>query len=240
MQKRLALDILSQPDDQTCGPTCLHAVYRYHGRELPLEEVIDAVPMLDSGGTLAVLLGCHALRQGFAVRLHSYNLQVLDPTWFRPGIDLRARLNVELRQCDKPRKATAIRAYREFLSLGGEVVMVDLTAKLIRHYLDHELPILVGLSATYLYQTMREDPQSGADDDLGVPTGHFTVLHGYDRQARTVQVADPYRRNPLSGSNQYAIDIDRVLCAILLGIVTYDANLLVIQAPDTRLPACRI
>ena len=34
--RELDLDILAQPDDETCGPTCLHAVYRYFG-EVPPE-----------------------------------------------------------------------------------------------------------------------------------------------------------------------------------------------------------
>jgi len=117
--KRLDLEIMSQPDDQSCGPTCLHAVYAYHG-------------------------------------------------------------------CS------------------------------------------------------REHPDTGADDDLGVPAGHLAVLHGYDRRSRSVYIADPYRCNRLSGCNQCAIGIDRVLCAILLGTFTYDANLLIIQDPQKKLPPCQI
>ncbi len=29
---RLLLTMLPQPDETTCGPTCLHAIYRYWGR----------------------------------------------------------------------------------------------------------------------------------------------------------------------------------------------------------------
>ena len=36
VRKRLVLDMPGQPDDSTCGPTCLHAVYRYHGDDVPL------------------------------------------------------------------------------------------------------------------------------------------------------------------------------------------------------------
>ena len=42
-------------------------------------------------------------------------------------------------------------------------------------------------------------------------------------------MADPYRPNPLAPGNLYSIGIDRLVCAVLLGIVTYDANLLIIQ-----------
>ena len=55
MDTRLRLDILPQPDDRTCGPTCLHALYRYYFDEMPLEQVVQEVPQLEGGGTLVIL-----------------------------------------------------------------------------------------------------------------------------------------------------------------------------------------
>ena len=43
METRLSLDILPQPDELTCGPTCLHAVYRYYGDDISLDQVIAEV-----------------------------------------------------------------------------------------------------------------------------------------------------------------------------------------------------
>ncbi|HEX4148600.1 MAG TPA: hypothetical protein VHY20_06420, partial [Pirellulales bacterium] len=74
-------------------------------------------------------------------------------------------------------------------------------------------------------------PGQEFDDVRGMPSGHFVVLCGYDNNARQVLVADPLGSNPVSASNPYAVSIDRVICAILLGIVTYDANLLIIEPP---------
>jgi len=37
---RLPVETLPQPDETTCGPTCLHAVYRYWGDQEPLETII--------------------------------------------------------------------------------------------------------------------------------------------------------------------------------------------------------
>jgi hypothetical protein len=34
VRKQLVLDMPGQPDDSTCGPTCLHAVYCYHGDDV--------------------------------------------------------------------------------------------------------------------------------------------------------------------------------------------------------------
>ena len=90
METRLEFDILPQPDNMSCGPTCLHALYRYYGDELPLEAVIEQVESLEGGGTLAVLLACHALRRGYDATIYTYNLKVFDPTWFSSGPNCRS------------------------------------------------------------------------------------------------------------------------------------------------------
>ena len=124
----------------------------------------------------------------------------------------------------------ASKAYIKFLELGGELRFDDLTISLIRTYLKRSLPILTGLSSTYLYQSIREYGVNGDEDDVrGEPAGHFVVLSGYDKAARTVSIADPYHRNPMAGQQYYTANIDRVLCAILLGVLSHDANFLIIQ-----------
>ena len=61
MKHALELEIQSQPNDSSCGPTCLAAVYRYWEDPVDLPLLISQVGQLVSGGTLAVQLGCHAL-----------------------------------------------------------------------------------------------------------------------------------------------------------------------------------
>lgn len=229
---RLHLEILPQPDEATCGPTCLHAVYQYFGDSISLGQVVHEAPRLRSGGTLAVFLACHALRRGYRARIYTYNLSVFDPTWFTPKrpIDLRERL-VAQRAAKKASKLhEATRGYLDFLDLGGELRFEDLTPGLVRRYLNRSIPILTGLSSTYLYRSAREyGPRDDEDDVRGEPAGHFVVLCGYGRETRQVLVADPLHPNPVSPSQVYPVGIDRVLCSILLGILTYDANLLVLH-----------
>jgi hypothetical protein len=125
--------------------------------------------------------------------------------------------------------------YLEFLDRGGRLRFAVLTTGLICKYLSRSTPILTGLSATYLYRSAREfGPFSDFDDVRGEPTGHFVVLCGYDREERNVLVADPLKSNPLSHSHHYLVNIDRVIASILLGIVTYDANLLIIEPRRDR------
>src|SRR5881396_2031910 len=89
----LPVTTLPQPDETTCGPTCLHAVYAYWGDDESLASVIKRARQLDHGGTYAVFLGCDALRKGYRARIYTYNLTVFDPSWFGPRpVDLRERL----------------------------------------------------------------------------------------------------------------------------------------------------
>nr|WP_207433212.1 peptidase-C39 like family protein [Sabulibacter ruber] len=231
-----SLRILTQPDDSTCGPTSLHAVYQYFQDIVPLEQVISEVSFLEEGGTLAVLLGCHALRRGYKARIYTYNLHVFDPTWFKMGREkMIQNLREQMIYKSDAKLHVATNAYIEFLELGGEILHKDLTLSLLDQYFSKGIPLLTGLSATYLYNCARERindrGESIYDDVRGEPLGHFVVLAGFDNEQEKehVIVADPYQENPLFGNNYYNVPVSRLINAIMLGIVTYDANLLAIQ-----------
>lgn len=237
MERGLNVDIRAQPDNTTCGPTCLEAIYRYYGDALPLTQVIGEVATLEHGGTLGVLLANHALERGYQATIYTYNLTQFDPTWFGPGVDLPERLRQQ-RDCkEDPRLVQATEPYLEFLDRGGKLQLEDLTTGLIRRYLKRSVPILTGLSATYLYRERREISATNVSDDIcGEPAGHFVILCGYDPERRAVLVADPLHSNPLGEEQKhlYWVGINRLLCAVLLGIVTYDANLLIIEPRRRR------
>ncbi len=231
MKQRLELDILPQPDDTTCGPTCLQAIYRFYEDEVPLERVIAEVERLEHGGTYAPYLARHAISRGYQAKLYTWNVEVFDPTWFMLSQEgMAARLGEREKLKSGTAAGRAHRAYLEFLRAGGEVEFEDLTPKLIRKYLNRGAPILTGLSSTYLYKAMREHGMQMDDDDVrGDPQGHFVVLCGYDKEDRTVLVADPMHPNPAFQGLQYVVDIDRLVNAILLGILTHDADMVVIE-----------
>ena len=200
---------------------------------MALDTVISDVAMLDrGGGTLDVFLANHALRRGYRVTLYTYNLQLFDPTWFELPVDqVRERLAAQAAVKRKWRRLqAATRGYDEFLALGGTLRLKDLEPKLLRKFLKRGVPVIAGLSATYLYRSMRDIPETNADDDVrSEPVGHFVVLTGYRRITGEILIADPLQSNPLTGSRYYAVDTHRLIGAILLGAMTYDANLLVIE-----------
>ena len=246
---RLPIEILPQPDDVTCGPTCLQAVYRYFGENVPLEEVVATVPTLPvqtgGRGTLAVMLGCDALRRGYRARLYSLNLNLFDPTWFPGGpaqpadsgvLREKLRLQSAAKAQDDVKLGVAATWYMEFLDRGGEICLGELSSRFLTTWLAEGQPILTGLSSTYLYRHAREfGPNDDSDDIRGLPQGHFVVLTGHDSARRTVLVADPLGDRSTFGTHVYEVPMARLVGAILLGVLTYDGNMLIIrpQGDDT-------
>jgi hypothetical protein len=242
----LPVHILAQPDDETCGPTCLHAVYRYWGETLSLDEVVESTRSLNVAeagrGTLAVMLGIHALSRGYLATLYTFNLHVFDPTWFDEDccatpafLADKLRAQAEAKCVDDPRFRVATDSYLEFLERGGSIRFRDPTSRLIAGFIRDRLPVLTGVSATYLYRCAREfGPDDDYDDIRGQATGHFVVLHGYDPKTRRVTIADPLEDNPGFESQRYTVSMDRLVPSIMLGVLTYDANLLVIEPAGRR------
>lgn len=227
------VEIEPQPDHVTCGATCLHALYRWWGASASsLTRLIREVPRLPHGGTLGVHLAVHALQRGYEVDLYTHNLQMFDPTWFQGEVVLRDRLRGQAAHKRQPPLPHATEAYLRFLELGGRLHYEDLRPALLTDLTDRG-PLLVGLSATYLYRSMREDPETGDYDDIGgLPVGHFVLLAGHEEGGRRFTVADPWQDNPLAEGRHYGVDYHRLAGAILTSIVTHDANLISITADD--------
>lgn len=242
-KKLISIAITAQPTDVSCGPTCLHAIYDYYNDPISLDQVIQEVPQYDTGGTLAVHLACHALKRGYQVITYTYNLHIFDPTWFQQPPLSRNALKLKLQQQaaakNRPKLTWATEAYLKYLEMGGQLRFHDLTSRFIRSFLVQDIPILTGLSATFLYQAPREYVNQGkqiADDVRGEPEGHFVLLSGYDHSSRKVWVSDPFNLNPYSDTLRYSIGMNRLLTALSLGILTDDANILIITTKKTKLP----
>jgi hypothetical protein len=227
-----------QPDDVTCGPTCLKKVYDYFGLRLEVDELLGELDRNEDGGTLGVYLAISALRRGFRARVYAYDLRIFDPSWFELSMDELAR-KIRARTPHLP-TAKALRtaqAYLRHLELGGEIEFDELTPKLIKSILDRDRPVLAGLSATYLYRMIRErhveeTDELEYDDVRGAAIGHFVVIHGYDRFGRRFYLRDPSAHVPAPEAGLQIVDAQRLTNAILLGDLTYDAILLEIWPGD--------
>ena len=222
-----------QPDDVTCGPTCLRKVYDFYGMRVDLETVLGEIDRNEDGGTLAVFLGIAGLRRGFSARIYSYDLQIFDPSWAGlPREELMEKIHARFPYLMDSKRLRAAKAYLEFLEMGGEIVIFEeLTPALLKGIIDREHPVLAGLSATYLYRFQRERwiPETDdlvSDDVAGDPTGHFVVIVGYEHFGRRFSLRAPSYHVPVCDDGRQVVDAQGLINAILLGDATYDAVLL--------------
>ncbi|MBC2607142.1 hypothetical protein [Pelagicoccus albus] len=230
---RPGIKMLAQPTETSCGPTCLHAVYHHFEDEYPLEEIISEIPENPDGGTYSVMLANHALERGYSATIYSYNLRVFDPTWANLSSEqIIPKLALRREHSHSKRARANLSAYIEFLQKGGEIRFDELDSELLAMLLAKGGPVIAGLNSTHLYRSARLKKSGKEDDVVGDVEGHFVTLFEYDHANKQILVADPYLKNPLSETQLYAIAPQRLINSVMLGIVTYDANLLVIEKPS--------
>jgi hypothetical protein len=226
----LPVDVEQQPDDESCGITCLQAIFRYYHHEVQLDQLRQEVEHWQSGGTVSVNLARNAIDHGFDATVYSYNIQIFDPTWRHLPVEALAdKLKQRQRRIRSKKQKKVIGFYLDFLRKGGTIKFDDLDEELFNRLFLARTPIIVGLSATYLYQSMRETPNCDDDDIIGNPVGHFVVVAGWDADSRTVLVQDPLQRNPISKTGTYTLPFTKFSNAVMLGALTYDENMLVLS-----------
>jgi hypothetical protein len=228
----LDIRIKSQPTISTCGPTCLQSIYAYYKDRVSLNQVVSEIPELEGGGTLGVQLGSHALAKGYEVTIYSHNLRVFDPTWFGlNNVDQIAKLEAQILAKKSNRKIVQVsRHFQDFLRKGGKIQFEPLSPSFLHRFLARGQPILTGLSATYLYKSAREVGAECAYDDVkGDPQGHFVIISGMASDMSRVSIADPHEHNPVAEGQHYDVDTLDLISAILIGVITYDANLILIS-----------
>ena len=215
-------------------------MYRYWGDQEPLQTIIARMYRLEQGGTFAVFLGCDALRKGYGAAIYTYNVTVFDPTWFTRNVDIAERLTKQREVKSDERLQVATSGYLQFLQLGGRLRFADLSQVLVRALLRFRL--LQRSAALHLsVRVLNPDGSSSSPgiSDMG-QSGHgtqdYAMAGSFSRARRHVLVVDPYQPNPYGEAHEYWISIDRVVTAILLGIVTHDANLLVVYPRRKRPP----
>lgn len=217
------------------GPVCLHSIYKYYNDPISLEEVISEVKTLSNGGTLNVILANHALRRGYNATIYTYNVSLFDPSWFpmTKASEMIGRLEAQLKVKNDQRLQSASMAYIEFLKLGGVVKFRDLNRGLFDTLFKKGNPILAGLSSTYLYENKRKirtaDEAPIVDDINGLPVGHFVIINRYDKNRDYISIVDPFQSNLLLDHKPFTVNTQRLINSIMLGILTYDASLLILK-----------
>ncbi|MCB9691481.1 MAG: C39 family peptidase [Alphaproteobacteria bacterium] len=223
---RLTVPPLVQPDEVSCGPTCLAAVLQFHGVDTDVARVRAKTPRNPDGGTFAPYLGRAAIAHGMRVCCHPFAVQVFDPSWWDlPHDEVARRLRLRTEGLKPGRLRRVHEAWLAYMMDGGDVELGELRTHRLTDALDAGHPLICGLSITWLYQEPRERPHDNQDDDIhGAPVGHFVVVTGYAEGGDSFFVTDPWPQPPFDREEGvYTVGRRRLTQAILLGDATHDA-----------------
>ncbi len=246
--RRLVLPVqrIVQPDDTTCGPTCLAQVMRAFGADVDVPSLAASLCRNPDGGTLAVHLGQLALDRGWRARLYPFGMRVFDPTWWEVDLDrIAALLGARAHALPAGSARDEVLAWQRFVASGGRLGFHEPSPELFVDILATGRPVICGLNATRLYREPRTIPETNASDPVhGWPAGHFVTVVGYTGGGRHLHVVDPSPDAPFDAGGarhgdrrlgRYPLPSDRLIHAILLGDVTRDAVLLEVWPPPGAL-----
>ncbi|MBN1900523.1 hypothetical protein JW926_04265 [Candidatus Sumerlaeota bacterium] len=226
--KHFKLDIAPeiQPDDISCGLSCLKMVLDYYDQEQDMQALSEICPPLYDIGLFDSQLGKTAIDLGFDVTIYTYNYRIFHPIWNRLHLsDLIGKLVIKQACAMTPHQALSARHYIEYLQKGGELLFYPLSKELILAHLDQEIPVIAALDMSFLY-----DCVAFYDEFSEYRATHFVIIHGYDPKRNVFHVCDPWHSIPIPHENgRYAVDADRVINAIFLGQDRNDSSLIVIR-----------
>lgn len=215
------IEMLPQPDDTSCGPTALHAIYKYYGLDIPLNTVISELEGYSTlEGTYDAMIGVDALKRGFQVNIFVYNLRIFDPSW-KYDESITEKLYTMKARLSDPRLIKSVEWFIRFSEMGGHIVI---SSPLI-NALTAEHPVICGLSATHLYNCRRENPITNEYDEFGSPVGHYVVTDAHFGDT-SVPIYDPYGDRSRIRKIEYIMPINAVIESIMLGTLTYDGSVI--------------
>jgi len=222
----IPLEPVCQPDECSCGLSCLKMVLACHGRSFFHDDLNELTPPNPDIGLYDSHLGLAAIQLGFAATIYTYNYRIFHPIWNRLSRkDLMGKLATRQMCAMTPQQALAAELYIEFLRAGGELLFYPLSRELILAHFNRDLPLIAALDMSFLYDCM-----AFYDEFSEHRATHFVVLHGYNPEDNTFFISDPWYSIPLPNKNgQYYIDADRVINAIFLGQERNDSAIIVIQ-----------
>jgi len=193
----------------TCGPSSLQQVLTYYGKKITLDEILKEVKMFKYG-TWTSYLGIYAIKHGFNAKRIYYDVNYIDPSWFKLSRDrLIRKLQVALKKEKSKIRKDGIISLLDYLKTNGKIIFQIPSKKLLIDYLRRKIPIIMCLSSTILYKRRRFDLKKDKRSEYGKPVGHFVVIGGYKNGNFIIN--DPHARY----GGVYEVSEDKLIFAWL-------------------------
>ena len=197
----------------TCGPTSIQQILEYYGIETSLKDIMNGMFLFDRGGTSSDgAMGDYLLKQGFKVKIYTFDTKMFDPSWFKLS---RKELLKKLQKSyniSRGYKKYNYNGFINFLKHGGKIEFKAITLNEIKNYLKKIYPIMVGVDDSLLYGVKRSRKTFYDDDIRGKVWGHEVVVAGFKKNK--LFVVDPFPRNTFSKKGKYFVDAEKLLANI--------------------------
>ena len=224
-----------QPTNHTCGQSATAILLSFFGVETTPEEVATEVPVNkdekgENLGTINQQLATWCISQGYEVKIHTADFQVIDLSWAElPKDKLLERMEAvkerrEVPALGKEWSKIYMQSYIDFVEAGGRLYIHPyITTKLLDSLL-LDSPLLICVCYNVLYNTGRSKNMalrvSEPDDLDGKLTNHSIVIYG-KTDSGSYLIADPYKEPGI-----HKVEPERLLAAMATAQIECD-NLLV-------------
>jgi len=172
-----------------CGPSSLQQVLEYYGRKISLKDILANVKMFPFG-TPPPYLAIGAKKLGYKVRLISFDVNYVDPSWKNsPKNEIIEKLKKRLPTIKNRIINRRTKGLIMALESGVELDIKIPSEKILIKYMKRGIPPIITLSYNVLHDYKRK-LNDKLDDVKGLPTGHYVVVSGYDDN--NFIVTDPF------------------------------------------------
>lgn len=227
----MRLNILPQINHQLSGAETLRGIYAYYGEDISMDDLVVSTTRFSNRRLRPLALAIDALERGYAVTVHCCDTRIFDLSWMGlVSSELKEKLEYHKSKADSVHLTQTFDAYIQILEKGGTIDLSEINRAVIRKAVELKAPIIAAVSATHLFHSKREYLDSKdrpvLDDAKGKTAGHLVAVTAW--VGKEITLHDPYLANPITGKAKYKVYISRLMRSILLGVLSYDAQMVVI------------
>ncbi len=208
---KIDIPIMKQIYKRGCGVGAMAMVYKYFGKNVSQADIVKEIGDLNRG-SFTTDHALMALKLGFKVICHSYNLE-----YFEPGFAKISRANfirkttVLIRKEKRAYNRRELKSILEVLKSKIEFKIAMPSLDVIRRFLDKKLPVAIAVNSTVLFE----------EKFRNLTIGHFIILTGYEK--------DKFYYNDPRLEKKKVISADKLIFALSNNVFDSSAYMLVIH-----------
>lgn len=203
----------------SCGPVSLYNIYEHFGIKTSLHQILNDLKIDDKKATYPAQLAVDIKKHGLSTILLTSSPRLVAPNWVNhENKEIIEKLSKWLKKHKNDKWSGNVKHLLTYLKHNGDILITDLTTKLIDEYLDQGYLVMPCLEDSWIWGQRKIKGKAEFDDIAGEPRGHFVVVYG--KEDNEYLVSDPYPTGLQNREGIYRIDKDKLLVATLFWSAT--------------------